>query len=63
MSKAANDIVKYIVRELTVVGYGYRQVAEGCYWAAISRYGYDKPIESLDVIICKVFEILNKENK
>lgn len=50
-----------MITELSSLKYGYRDIVEGCYQTAITNCGYDKPTESMLVIIDEVIRILNED--
>jgi len=60
-SNEARRIMGFMITELSSLKYGYRDIVEGCYQTAITNCGYDKPTESMLVIIDEVIRILNED--
>ncbi len=60
-----NLIIHFMIRKLSSCKYGYRDIVEGCYNAAVENYGFT-PVENKEEVIDKVIEILKvhaEENK
>lgn len=59
MTKQADKVIAFMVRQFSTVKYGYRTFVEGCYDAAINNYGLAKPEESKAEIVDAVIAALN----
>lgn len=57
-SPEANDIIRFMVKDMMQLGYAYDSTFDGCYQMAIENYAYAVPDESKEEIIQAVKEIL-----
>lgn len=58
MSRGAKNIIAIMLKGLSSLKYGDKTVVEGAYIYAVENCHYPVPVESKDVIIAKVIEIL-----
>jgi len=60
MSKEAKNIMAFMLKGLSGMSHGYRQIVEGSYDCAITNHGYGIPSEPREEIVDNVIRILNK---
>jgi|TARA_R110000851_G_C12723900_1_gene528819 hypothetical protein len=60
LSIEAHSLIIAIVKDISSLTHAYRDQFEACYELYISRYGYEKPIESKEVVVDKSIETLNR---
>jgi hypothetical protein len=60
LSIEANSLIIAIVKDISSLTHAYRDQFEACYELHISRYGYEKPIESKEIIVDKSIETINR---
>jgi len=64
LSRKANKIAAWMLKELSQLKYAYKQTIESCYDEAINYYGFPKPeVDEKDAIVQKVTQILNETCK
>ena len=59
ISKNGKAILTFMLGELSGCSYLYRNIAEGCYEAAIQNHKFAVPMESMEVIVNEFFSIMN----
>lgn len=59
MSPETVDVMGWMLRNLSSMKYGYKDVVEGAYDTAIMNVGLKKPPETKDEIVERVLHILN----
>jgi len=58
MTKKANKIIMWMVKEISAFTHAPKDVIEGCYDAAILHYSFKEPEESKEEVIAEVMRIL-----
>lgn len=61
MSEKKKKILSFMIRKLSTMKYGYRDIVEGCYLAAIKNYHYVAPEEGMDDVVDSAISILKGE--
>ena len=63
MTKESIQVISFMIKKLSQLKYGYREIIEGCYDMAINNYNIEEPTDlSKNQIIDKVLEILNRRS-
>lgn len=60
-SNEARVIIHWMIKELSIMKYFYKEIAQGCFRSAYVNYGMKKPVETEDEIVDYVIKTM-KEN-
>lgn len=60
MTQEADNIITFMIKELSSLKYCYRDIIEGCYTAALRYRNYVEPKEGKDFVVDKVTEVFGE---